>query len=184
MRFEPGTRLDVVMTKWGGRPHWEFPVTYLGEDEHGDWLGIPADTRFARPGMDFHSTNTQVALVPRGEWWVAGFHDHDGPPRPGWANLGGAPVDVYVDMATPVVFDGTTVRCVDLDLDVVRGTTGVVMVDDEDEFAEHQVTFSYPAEVIAAAQASCHDVRRRAEGRTGPFDGVAPRAWLGRVTAP
>ena len=36
----PGDAVRVVMTKWGDRPHWEFDATYLGSDEHGDWIGI------------------------------------------------------------------------------------------------------------------------------------------------
>ena len=39
-------------------------------------------------------------------------------------------------------------RAVDLDLGVIRGTTGRVWVDDEDGFAEHRVTVGYPAEVV------------------------------------
>ena len=63
-------------------------------------------------------------------------------------------------------------RAVDLDLDVIRlpdplppvesapwdvppAGPGEVFVDDEDEFAEHQVLYGYPADVVAAAQASC-----------------------------
>jgi protein associated with RNAse G/E len=30
-----------------------------------------------------------------------------------------------------------------------------VLVDDEDEFAEHQVKYGYPADVIATAQETC-----------------------------
>jgi hypothetical protein len=185
MRLEPGAPLDFVTTKWGDRPHWQFEATYLGEDEHGHWLGIPPGTHFRRPSMAFTGTNTQVTLLPRGEtWWVATFHDDDGPPRQPWATLGDAPVEVYVDMTTPAGLDGTTIRCIDLDLDVVRGTTGTVMVDDEDEFAEHQLAYGYPPEVIAAAQAACDDVRRMTDQRIPPFDGVAPRVWLDRVTSP
>ena len=185
MSPQPGTRLDVVTTKWGDRPHWEFEATYLGEDEHGHWLGISPGTHFHRPTYEFTGSNTQVTLLPRGHaWWVATFHDDDGPPRQAWASLGDAPVEVYVDMTTPAALDATTVRCTDLDLDVVRGTGGVVIVDDEDEFAEHRVTYGYPPDVIAAAEAACDDVRRMAVQRIPPFDGVAPRVWLDRVGAP
>ncbi len=179
-----GQQIDFVNTKWGGRPHWEFVATYLGQDEHGHWLGLPPDTHFRRPGMEFSSTNTQVTVVSPGAWWVATFHAADGPPRKGWANLGGDPVEMYADMTTPAELDATSVRCIDLDLDVVRGTGGLVHVDDEDEFAEHQVAFGYPDDVVAAAQAACADVRRWAEQSVAPFDGVAPRVWLDRVTAP
>jgi protein associated with RNAse G/E len=87
---------------------------------------------------------------------------------------------------------------VDLDLDVIRmsptaaprvppgvaAAPGEIFIDDEDEFAEHQVAFGYPDDVVAAAQAACADVRRWAEQSVAPFDGVAPRVWLDRVTAP
>ena len=49
----PGDPVRVVMTKWGGRPHWEYDATYLGSDEHGDWLGCPVATHYSRPGMAF-----------------------------------------------------------------------------------------------------------------------------------
>ena len=104
----------VVMSKWGGRPHWEFDATYLGSDRHGDWLGIPAGTAMDRPGAHYVAPTNQVGLVPppgpdaeRG--WLATFHDVGGPVR------------VYVDITTPPAWDGAVVRAVDLDLDVVRG---------------------------------------------------------------
>ena len=178
-----GATLDFVTTKWGGRPHWEFVVTYLGEDEHGHWLGLPPGTHFHRPGMEFESTNTQATLLPHGAWWVATFHGDDGPPRARWSKLGDAPVEMYADMCTPAELDASGVRCIDLDLDVVRGTGGFVHVDDEDEFAEHQVLFGYPSEVVAAVEGACADVRRMAEQRVAPFDGVAPRVWLDRAGA-
>jgi len=184
VRFPAGTALEMVMTKWGERPHWEFAATYLGADDHGEWLGFAPGAWFHRPGMEFHTTNTQVTLLPRDGWWVATFHGDDGPARHSWPHLGNAAVEVYVDMATPAVWDGSTVRSIDLDLDVIRGTTGVVHVDDEDEFAEHQVAFGYPADVVVAAQTACDDVRRWAEEWTAPFDGLTPRVWLDRVACP
>ena len=51
-------------------------------------------------------------------------------------------------MTTPAEWDGHMLRAVDLDLDVVRGFNGTVIVDDEDEFAEHQVAYGYPEDVI------------------------------------
>ena len=181
MRTPPGTRLDVVMTKWGERPHWEFAMTYLGADEHGDWAGLPAGTEFSRPGASFVSTNDQVTLVPVGGWWVATFH---APGGTAWTDLGGATLDLYVDITTPAERDGGVVRCVDLDLDVIRGDNGMVMVDDVDEFAEHQLSFGYPAEVVRAAEESCTAVYAAVSDRTPPFDGAASRVWLARLGAP
>ena len=50
MIHAPGTRVRCEMTKWGGRPHWEYDAVVLGEDLHGTWLGFPAGTTYTRPG--------------------------------------------------------------------------------------------------------------------------------------
>ena len=59
-----GDAVRVVMTKWGGRPHWEFDATLLGSDEHGDWLGIVRGTVMRRPGATYVAPTHQVGLVP------------------------------------------------------------------------------------------------------------------------
>ncbi len=52
------------MSKWGGRPHWEFDAVFLGSDGHGDWIGIPAETHMSRPGATYVAPVDQVCLVP------------------------------------------------------------------------------------------------------------------------
>jgi protein associated with RNAse G/E len=47
------------------------------------------------------------------------------------------------------------VTMIDLDLDVIKRRDGTVFIDDEDEFAEHQVKYAYPADVIATARQTC-----------------------------
>jgi hypothetical protein len=160
------------MTKWGDRPHWEFDATYLGDDEHGDWIGIVAGTPMSRPGAAFDSTVDQVGLVPRDAGWLATFH------APGYGVL------TYVDMTTVPVWDGTTLRAVDLDLDVVLPATGAAYVDDEDEFAEHRVVFGYPPEVVTLAEEACSWVLSGVRGRRPPFDGASSDRWLDRLCAP
>lgn len=161
------------MQKWGGRPHWEFDALHLGDDEHGEWLGVRAGTRFTRPGADYVSTTDQVCLFPS-DAYVATFH------------APGGPVSAYVDIATPPLWhprqDGTRrMLAVDLDLDVVRGNTGRVWIDDEDEFAEHRVTLDYPDEIVALAQDSCSRVHAAVGAGTPPFDAATPLPWFGRL---
>ncbi|MCW2795524.1 MAG: hypothetical protein JWM79_1021 [Nocardioides sp.] len=160
------------MTKWGDRPHWQFEGVLLGSDEHGDWIGIPAGSHMARPGMELHSSWDQVGLVPavgddaeRG--WLATFHAE------------GNPVRTYVDMTTPPSWDGAVVRAVDLDLDVIDDDRGV-FVDDEDEFAEHQVRYGYPPEVVALASATSASILAAVTAQQAPFDGSAD-GWLARL---
>ncbi len=183
MTLEPGACVRVAMTKWRDKPHWSFDCRFLGSDEHGDWIGITAGTPMARPGASYVAPNDQVGLVPApgpdsARGWLATFHGHGSPV---WASLG-APVEVYVDITTPPVWDGSVLRAVDLDLDVVRGTTGRVWIDDEDEFARHRVSLGYPDEIARHALASCEAVHRAMVARTAPYDGIAA-TWLEQVAA-
>ncbi|RHW27183.1 DUF402 domain-containing protein [Nocardioides immobilis] len=165
----PDQPIRVVMTKWGDRPHWEYDAVYLGSDQHGDWLGCPVGTFYRRPGMEFVAPFAGVVLVPAGgEAHLAAFNDEH------------AKAWTYVDMTTPPVWDGTTLRAVDLDLDVVKRQDGTVYLDDEDEFLEHQTTFGYPPEVVAMAERSAAQVLAAVRAGAAPYDGTAD-AWLVRL---
>lgn len=134
----------VVYRKYDESLHWHQWMTHLGDDEHGRWLGAPAGTPAQRgdePPVLFDEA--QVMLLPRDRWWTAAFYSA---PRE---------VEVYCDITTPVEFSDDLVTMVDLDLDVLRLRDGSMLVDDEDEFAEHQVRYGYPADVVAEAQRSC-----------------------------
>jgi uncharacterized protein len=172
----PGADVRCVMGKWGGRPHWEFDAVLLGSDEHGDWLGIEAGTLMVRPGAEYVAPVAQVGLSPapgpdEDRGWLATFHAR------------GGQVQVYVDMTTPPVWEGRTLTAVDLDLDVVRGNSGRVWVDDEDEFADHRVRFGYPDEVARLAMDSCDRVRAAMLAGAAPYDGVTHLPWLERLAA-
>jgi uncharacterized protein len=175
MRFETGTAVRCEMTKWRDRPHWVYAGTYLGADEHGDWIGFRTGSRFTRPGADYVAPYDQVALAPaehlQERGWLAAFHSPAGQVR------------LYVDVATPPVWEGPTLRSVDLDLDVVQGLTGRVWVDDEDEFADHRVRFGYPEDVVTGALASMTWVADAVRRGEPPFDGETHLSWLARLAA-
>jgi hypothetical protein len=165
----PGDAVDVRFTKWGGGRHWEFPVRLLGEDEKGVWCGAPAGTWLERPGAAFNSEFAWVMLFPVDQPWAASYYDSPN-----------QPISVYVDVATPPVWNGSTVTMVDLDLDVVLARDGEVLLDDEDEFDEHQVSLGYPEDVVTMARRTADKLMAAAgEGRE-PF-GSAGRAWLPHV---
>lgn len=171
----PGTPVRFEITKYGDRPHWRYAGAYLGADDLGDWVGIPAGTPHARPGLAFDSDVDSVVLVRPGVHHLAALH------APGlWC-------DVYVDMATPPVWDLTgevaVVRSVDLDLDVVRRDDGSVFVDDEDEFADHRVSLGYPAELVTAAERARDEVRAAVLAGLPPYDGATGRRWLEALAA-
>jgi len=124
----------VAFSKWGDRPHWEYDAMRLGYDPHGTWLGLPSGTAMSRPGATFRTDQRSVLLVPPASPFVATFY----------ADGGSSVANIYVDITTTPTWDGSTLRMVDLDLDVVKGWTGRVWVKDVDEFADHRVRFDYP----------------------------------------
>ena len=174
MALTSGDAVRLQMTKWGGAAHWEMDAVYLGRDDAGDWIGFPPGTRMSRPGMEVTTTNHQVGLVPAatamGQAWVATFH---GP---------GGIVWTYVDMTTVPVWQGRTVRAVDLDLDVVEGLDREVFVDDQDEFDEHRVELGYPREVVDLAMATRDLVLTAVQRKLPPFDGRS-EPWLDALRA-
>ena len=137
--------MRVRFTKWGGKRHHGADLVYLGADEHGDWLGDPIGNQWAGGPKSFVSITDNVLLVPRGRGTTAMFYTE----HPEQA------FELYVDITTPPVWHGDLVTAVDLDLDVIRRFDGSWYVDDEDEFAEHQVAYGYPPRVVSAAEAEC-----------------------------
>lgn len=161
----------VECRKWPDSPHWEFDAVRLGVDAHGTWVGITRGTLLASPTRAFNAVADHVTLVPHDDWWLATFYGDDAR----------RPFDTYVDVATPAVWHSEElVRAVDLDLDVIKGTTGRVWVDDEDEFADHRVSLGYPDDVIEQAVDSAQTLLAAVNERRAPFDG-SHLAWLDRL---
>ncbi|MDF2709940.1 DUF402 domain-containing protein [Nonomuraea muscovyensis] len=163
------TQIKVVYTKYGGALHWNHPGTLLGEDDHGAWVSVPAGTlasKGAEPPVAWETAI--VMLFPRDGWWTATFHT---PPHP---------FEVYVDVTTVPLWRGGEVTMVDLDLDVILMRDGRLLLDDEDEFAEHQVTLGYPADVVARAQETARRLLAAVGHREAPFDG-AHVPWFDRA---
>ena len=159
--------VHVRFTKWDGQAHWAFDMGRLGEDEHGTWLWAPPGTELRRgAGRCIVTGGGFVKLVTSGGWWTAIWNDPED-----------ASIDVYVDIITPAVWDGDTVRMVDLDLDVIRDPQGIVTVADEDEFDAHRVLYGYPDHVVAKARAVTARVAIAVERRDEPFGAVGER-WL------
>ena len=64
----------------------------------------------------------------------------------------------YVNIAMPAEIDGDVLSYIDLDIDVIRWADGRVEVLDRDDFEKNQIKYSYPADVIEAAERALLDV--------------------------
>lgn len=167
--------MRVRGAKYDGSPHWEFDGIWLGADEHGDWIGFAPGTRFARPGAEFTADWPSLTLVTSAGWVPAFNLGH---PRG---------LSTYVDLATVPEWradaSGFTISYVDLDLDVVARDGEAAFIDDEDEFADHAMTFGYPLELVERVRADADAVLAAVQRKEPPFDGATAERWFERLAA-
>lgn len=168
---KPVSNIQVIFRKYDGALHWHFLAHRLGDDQHGVWLGISPPT-VARRGTELavELTEPAVILVPRDGWWTAQFCPT-------------VEAALYVDVTTIPRWDDGAVTMVDLDLDVICWNNGTVVLEDEDEFAEHQVKYGYPPDVVKAAEAAAQELLAAIHAKAGPFGGAHER-WLAEVSRP
>ena len=140
--------------------HWQFNMFWLADDEWGTWLWTPAGSsaqRGTEPPRTFNHTN--VKLIAPGEWWTAIWNDGDR-------------YDLYIDTITPPAVGPDRITMIDLDLDLVRTTTGRVSIEDEDEFEEHRRRYGYPDYVVEKARTVTGGLKTRLEDHDEPFGEV------------
>lgn len=160
--FIVGDRIQQRYRKYDSTPHWRFDSAYLGSDAHGIWVGGAPGDVFERPGRRFLADAHYVTLIPD-DLFVATFN----------SSSRAVHSEIYVDVMSLPQWQGSLVEAIDLDLDVVRRFSGEVRIADEDEFAEHQIAFGYPPELI--------DLVRDTADRllTAVRDGEEPFATVG-----
>jgi uncharacterized protein len=170
-----GETVQVRYGKWGGGRHYEFTMSRLGEDEHGVWLGAPEGTTMRRPGYKFAASVEWVCCFARDAGWTAAFHPldrHD--------------IATYVDITTVPEWSHNgaldVVSMVDLDLDVVLGVDGTLLIDDEDEFEEHRHSLGYPAEIVSLARSTSAAVFAAMSAGDEPY-GLLGQRWLAGYAA-
>jgi uncharacterized protein len=149
----------VIYRKYDGSLHWNQTMRRLGEDQHGVWIGSPAPTVMRKgDGPLVTLPHASILLFPPCAWWTAAFND-----KP-------ASTEIYCDITTQVQWPSADeVTMIDLDLDVCRKRDGTVELLDEDEFAENQVAYGYPARVISEAERSAQWLQAALGDGSEPF---------------
>lgn len=150
--------------------HWGFEATWLGEDEWGDWISVPAGTVRWKGLETVRPTRAPaVFCAPRGDWW----HLHYNGDTTHFSH--------FIDIVTPPVWvSDNRYEMIDLDLDVVVHQDGTVEVEDEDEFEIHQVRYQYTDEMIDGALRATREAVAALEEHREPYFQVA-ESWLRRV---
>ncbi len=159
--FSGGRRVTISSTKFDGSLHYEYEAVLLDEQGPAVRTWIPPGTRWVGYRGAGVLMYPFTMLFFRDERWYNVMHQHQ--------PLGERQQLTYVNIGTPAVFDGDTIRWVDLDLDVLRYPHGVE-VHDEDEFEEHGALWQYPADLVARARETAAEVVRQVAAQAFPFD--------------
>lgn len=165
--FHEGDLVEVQSLKWPKRLTGIAQTRYLGQDEHGVWLGVRRGDSFWLPDRSVGGTMVQtfVKLMPADSYWTALFQD----------------IEPYldIDISYPVSWTGTTVQEVDLELDVLRYSDGCVVVRDQEDFAKLVADQSVPREVVANAESACAMVLELIQNDAEPFRTIG-LGWLAK----
>lgn len=154
--------ISIQSTKYDGSLHYNYPAMLVRKDTD---LVIA----YTPPGMPVKSYRGAMTTANHSLqlfWADRPYNLHvnwyaDWQPR-----------THYINIASAATWHDGAIRFIDLDLDVIwRAATGEVILDDEDEFLEHQVRFGYPADLIAQTWRGCDEVRALIARCEYPFDG-------------
>ena len=161
--------VTVQFYKYGGALHWGIETARLGEDGWGVWLSYPRGAERWK-GHDVRSPNPHAAVVcvPHDDWWLLHY-------SPGHPNI-----SHFIDVNTPGEWSSGRVELIDLDLDVVVNADGSVEIDDEDEFALHQLELGYTDDLIERARNTADRLFLDVTAGSEPFFATA-EGWFDRV---
>lgn len=150
--------------------HWGFEGRFLGEDEYGNWIAVPAGTRRWKGHLQVRpSSEDAVFCAPHQGWWHLHYNGET------------TQFSHFVDIVTPPLWvTENRYEMIDLDLDVVVHQDGTVEVVDEDEFEVHQVEYEYTPEMVSGAVAETERIVDALNSGREPFFGVAA-SWLARL---
>jgi hypothetical protein len=163
------TAVTVEWLKWPAQPYRVTPMTRLGSDEQGTWMFAPrgAPASYATLGATPLPVNFLTLLPSGGQCWMCTWM---------WGNPS-VDIELYVDIVHPPAWTSDErLEVIDLDLDIIRYRDGRVVVDDEDEFAQHTSSLCYPASVVTSARQTATAVFSAVTERTPPFQSP-PDRW-------
>jgi hypothetical protein len=157
-------RVTVSACNFDGTPHWEH-AAWLVRSEGGFVQTLtPPNTRVKTEGEGYVSP-----YDTRGHYWTDRWFNVIRLETPGEGLFG-----YYCNIATPLDFDGSTVRYVDLQIDVrvFAQPDGSLLhrVVDEDEFEAARQRYGYADDLVKRCYAAVDDLVRMVEAREFPFD--------------
>jgi hypothetical protein len=157
-------QITVLATNFDGTPHWEHAAWLVRADGSFVQTQTPANTVVKNEGDGYVSPYDTL-----GHYWTDRWFNVIRLETPGEGLFG-----YYCNIATPLEFDGATVRYVDMQLDVrvfADPSGGLTYrVVDEDEFEEARGRYAYAEELVRRCRGAVDELVGLIEARAFPFD--------------
>ena len=151
--------IRVVGEKYDGSPRDEWPAQLIEERGTQLRVNVPAGTEEI-----VHGHRRQVMQDSfTGLFWTDRWYNVYQIDRT-------EGVLFYANVAMPCQFDGSVLRWVDLDIDIVYHVDGSIVVKDEQEFEEHVLLFAYPEDVVDRALEARDELLSLARAGEFPFN--------------
>lgn len=158
--------ITVRATNFDGELHWEHAAWLHSAGDGWVVTQTPAGTQVRTEGGGEYVSPFDT----RAHYWTDRWFNVIRLETPGQGLYG-----YYCNIATPLHFDGDTVRYVDLQLDVRVFADGAGALEyrvvDEEEFEAARERYAYGDELVMRARAAVDDLVRMIEARQFPFDG-------------
>lgn len=154
----------VHAVNWDGSDHWQHPARLLRAGPEIVVTATSAGQEVSREGGTYVSP-----FDTNGHYWPDRWYNVIRLEEPGKGLSG-----FYCNIASPVRFDGRSVRYIDLQLDVrvyaaADGSLTYVLLD-EDEFEAARQRYSYPDALVRHCRDAVDELIALIEARIFPFD--------------
>ena len=154
-----GSRILLRATKYDGAPHWIQPFRVVSDDGTLLVTEYRARTPIYTSRGEFRSPYDSRVYFWRDRWYNVFRLSKPGCSLALW----------YCNVTTPPTLEAGQLTYVDLDLDVAVRPDGCIQFLDEDEFAAHQLRYSYPVDLIKRAEQAAEAVADLARRKAFPF---------------
>ncbi|MDP6452380.1 MAG: DUF402 domain-containing protein [SAR202 cluster bacterium] len=160
--FVRGSSIQVISTRYGGALRDRYETRLVDYSESAVRLYVPAGTAMFgpddRPVEPAEVAALEVYFTDR---WYNVIH---------WANRITYKDLWYSNVAMPAEFDGSSLRWVDMDIDVACQGDGPLLVHDEDEFQENIEIKGISPELVERVLSARDEVMRLGKLGMFPFD--------------
>lgn len=158
MKAQVGSMVYIQSYKYNGSLHRTWSKGYVLRNEGAETIVVTYKTWVIESdGRRWYTREPAICFFYEDRWYnIISMIRKSG-------------IFYYCNIATPSIYDGESIKNIDLDLDIKVFPDFYFEILDEDEFLEHQVKMEYDADVINIAQSATKELSELIKRKEFPF---------------